>query len=260
MTPDEFDELLGAYALDAVDGDERDALEAYLAANPRARDEVAQHREVASMLGYTGAPAPAGLWDKIVTALDDRAPAPAPSAPLSPPFTPVIPGDAVGAPAHGAATSRTRRHRTNGSNRTLGMIRRRQWALPVAGAIAAALVAFAVVSVRQDDRPSAAQAALASASTSKATLNGDGASVVRVAIDGATGYLDASELPALAADRTYQLWGVLGTQVVNLGVLGRDPETVSFAVDSRLDALAITDEVLGGVLASDRDPIVTGAV
>jgi anti-sigma factor RsiW len=76
MTPEEFDELLGAYALDAVDGDERDALEAYLATNPRARDEVAHHREVASMLGYTGAPAPAGLWDRIAGALDDRAPAP----------------------------------------------------------------------------------------------------------------------------------------------------------------------------------------
>jgi Anti-sigma-K factor rskA len=132
-----------------------------------------------------------------------------------------------------------------------------KWAIPVAGAIAAALVAVALVSVRADDSPSAAERALASAPV-KASLTGDGTGPVRVGIDGATGYLDASTLPELADDRTYQLWGVLGQQVVNLGVLGRHPGTVTFAVDAELDALAITDETRGGVLASDRDPVVSG--
>ena len=48
MTPDELDALLGAYALDALDEDERREVEAYLADNPRARAEVETHRAVAT--------------------------------------------------------------------------------------------------------------------------------------------------------------------------------------------------------------------
>ena len=51
---EEIEELLGAYALDAVDDDERRVVEGYLATNPRARAEVQQHREVATMLAFTG--------------------------------------------------------------------------------------------------------------------------------------------------------------------------------------------------------------
>ena len=63
--PDDIEELLGAYALDAVDDDERRLVEAYLATNPRARAEVDQHREVATLLAFGGADAPEGLWDRI---------------------------------------------------------------------------------------------------------------------------------------------------------------------------------------------------
>jgi anti-sigma factor RsiW len=253
MNHEELDELLGAYALDAVDGPERAELEVYLAANPRARDEVAQHREVASMLGYTGAPAPEGLWDKIAGSLDDRAPAP------SELLAPLLGSGRSDGPSRTRATSTSDVSGRSGPG-VRGVRILRPWMIPVAGALAAAVVALAVLTVRQNDAPSAAQVALESATTSKATLSGGRSGVVRIAIDGATGYLDASELPTLSADRTYQLWGVLGTQVVNLGVLGRDPDTASFAVDSRLDALAITEEPRGGVLTTDRDPIVTGAV
>ncbi len=48
MNPAEIEALLGAYALDAVTDDERREIEAYLATDPRAREEVAQHREVAA--------------------------------------------------------------------------------------------------------------------------------------------------------------------------------------------------------------------
>ena len=68
--PFDMDDLLGAYALDAVDDDERRAVEDYLAANPRARAEVQQHREVATMLAWSGMDAPEGLWDRIVDSLD----------------------------------------------------------------------------------------------------------------------------------------------------------------------------------------------
>ena len=49
----DLDELLGAYALDAVDDDERARVEDYLSINPKAAEEVRQHREVATMLAFT---------------------------------------------------------------------------------------------------------------------------------------------------------------------------------------------------------------
>ena len=63
LSHSELEELLGAYALDAVDGDERDAVELHLRECPRCRAEVADHREVAAALAQTGGPAPDGVWD-----------------------------------------------------------------------------------------------------------------------------------------------------------------------------------------------------
>ena len=70
-THEEIQELLGAYALDAVEDAERDAIELHLRECPRCRAEVADHREVASLIGHGGAPAPDGVWDRIVGALDN---------------------------------------------------------------------------------------------------------------------------------------------------------------------------------------------
>ena len=53
-----LDELLGAYALDAVDADEAVAVEAYLARAPRAADEVARLRNAAAWIGAAEALAP----------------------------------------------------------------------------------------------------------------------------------------------------------------------------------------------------------
>ena len=58
LTHDEAAELLGAYALDAVEVAERDAIEHHLNECPRCRAEVADHRTVASFLGSAGGRAP----------------------------------------------------------------------------------------------------------------------------------------------------------------------------------------------------------
>jgi hypothetical protein len=58
LTPDEITELLPAYALDAVDDDERAAIDAYLDARPDERDEVADLQVTASMLAHAGGPPP----------------------------------------------------------------------------------------------------------------------------------------------------------------------------------------------------------
>ncbi|HEX3425675.1 MAG TPA: zf-HC2 domain-containing protein [Acidimicrobiales bacterium] len=71
----ELQELLGAYALDAVDPEEAAVIELHLATCPRCRTELAEHREVAALLGYAGGSAPRGVWDRIISSLEEPPPA-----------------------------------------------------------------------------------------------------------------------------------------------------------------------------------------
>ena len=79
----DLDELLGAYALDAVDADERRRVDDYLEINPRASAEVQAHREVATMLAFTGMDAPDDLWGRIAGEIGEVAPPPGPELALS---------------------------------------------------------------------------------------------------------------------------------------------------------------------------------
>ncbi|MCU1504867.1 MAG: hypothetical protein JWM12_4221, partial [Ilumatobacteraceae bacterium] len=78
MSGDEnrYDELLGAYALDAVDEQERRDVEEYLRVSPTAAAEVDQHRETAAMLGWSPVAPPEGLWERIAASLEEAPPAP----------------------------------------------------------------------------------------------------------------------------------------------------------------------------------------
>jgi len=71
----ELQDLLGAYALDAVEPDEAAAIERHLPTCPRCRIELAEHREVAALMGYAGADAPSGVWDRIIASLEEPPPA-----------------------------------------------------------------------------------------------------------------------------------------------------------------------------------------
>ena len=74
-------------------------------------------------------------------------------------------------------------------------------------------------------------------------------------------FLDPTSLPALAADRTYQLWGVLddGTPV-SLGVLGAEPAAHDVRRERTGDVLAITEEKAGGVVAPEQPAEIVGQV
>jgi anti-sigma factor RsiW len=61
----EIVELLGAYALDALDGEEYEIVELHLRECPQCRAEVADFREVAALIGHGGAPAPERVWERI---------------------------------------------------------------------------------------------------------------------------------------------------------------------------------------------------
>jgi anti-sigma-K factor RskA len=236
--PDDIEELLGAYALDAVDDDERRMVDAYLATNPRARAEVDQHREVATLLAFGGADAPDGLWDRIALAIGEHE--------LEPP----VPGPEL------AKVLPARRPPQ----------RRRWWLGAVAAAALVAIVALSVALVTKDDTsPSvvaAYDAAKADQSNRVVALQTDGTTRATAVVEpSGVAFLDARQLPSLGDDRTYQLWGVLadGTPV-SLGVLGPKPALTMFGVNGAVKALAITDEQAGGVVAPAKAPTIVGAL
>jgi anti-sigma-K factor RskA len=238
----ELDELLGVYALDAVSDEERRAVEEYLLVNPRARQEVEEHREVASMLAWSGTTAPEGLWDRIAATLEDTAPAP--SGELA---AVLALGDARAA-ADGRTSARTRRQR-----RTMAA----SW---VASAAAAAAVAVVVVKVLDEDAvtqdAAPIEAALAdarAAGTSRVAslVSADGRLGGEVVIDDeGHGFLVADALPVLPEDRTWQLWGVVDGEAISLGILGHAPRIELFTVDGPVSELIVTNEQHGGVVSN----------
>jgi hypothetical protein len=249
LAHEEIQELLGAYALHAVDPDEAEIVERHLEGCPRCRAEVEGHREVATRLGNSGGDAPDGLWDRIASQLEES----------PPPMRLNLPG------GPGTVIPLAPRRRERG-NRYVAA------ALGTAAALAIAVLAAQVV--RQQDRldrmqsaldettlAAAANQAFSDPDAVKTHLTSSDGEVVGTAVvlpDG-TGYLMAHELPGLANDRTYQLWGDTGrTSLVSLGVLGADPTTVAFQAGGDVSLLAITAEEAGGVSSSKNPPVMSG--
>lgn len=65
-------EWVGAYAVDALDGEQRDAFERHLAQCPACVEELADHREVlADVAGTQAVVPPAGVWDAVARRIGD---------------------------------------------------------------------------------------------------------------------------------------------------------------------------------------------
>ena len=249
LTHDEIQELLGAYALDAVDDEERDVVELHLRECPRCRAEVAEHREVAALLAHGGTAAPDGVWDRIVAALDDSAPRmrieiegqDGTVVPLHrPPAAP---------PAHTASP-------------WAGRVR-----VAVLGAAAVVILLLGGLVIRLNDRldelegreslQEVASAAVADPASRRGMFElDDGAVVVPTAItaDG-TGYLLAGSTPQLDDGLVYQLWGLNGDDKISLGTFDGAADVVPFRIGPGISALAVTEEDAPGVPQPEHDPI-----
>ncbi|HEV2811285.1 MAG TPA: anti-sigma factor [Acidimicrobiales bacterium] len=253
----QLEELLGAYALDAVDRDERDMLERHLPLCARCRAEAEEFREVAALLAHSGAPAPEGVWDRIAATLEGKAPDM--EGPPAPPFLPSA--------APGAARSVV----------SADLVRRRSWQTRAAGAVMAAAAAVIVVlgvQIANQDRrldemagllavdalERAYQVAEASPDSERIRLQSfDGrADTQAVVTEEGVGYLWGSDLPRLEEGQTYQLWGDVGDRLVSLGLLGPDPEVVPFEVPEQMVAVAITEEAEPGVVVSEQPILAIG--
>ncbi len=281
--------LLGAYALDAVDDDERGLVDEHLLACPRCRAELAEHREVAATLAHTGATAPEGVWERIVDSLEEPPPPmrvelrpvgrPAGQPAGEPAGWPVEHGHAMpaGTPASGPVWGTGPATAADAYDDDVVVLpRRRQVALRMVAA-AAALLSFALIGglvvhiTNQNDQIDAVRQEVSladqaldalSQSGSRSTLlhSPDDAMQVRAVIsEDGDGFIFADELPALD-DEVYQLWGVTPGRTVSLGVLGADPELKSFSSYEGVTALMITVEDAPGVEESDNEPALFGSL
>jgi len=66
-----------------------------------------------------------------------------------------------------------------------------------------------------------------------------------------------TNLAPLSKERTYQMWAVVGSTPISVGVLGPEPKVVPFKMHGNVSALAITEEVAGGVVSSRQTPVVS---
>lgn len=251
----EIEELLGAYALDAVDGDEERTVADHLVECARCRAEVGVHREVAALLAHGGADAPPAIWDRIAASIEGSGPSEQ---------------DRV-LPPHALFSK-------PGAGRGRQPSWQRRSVVPVAAAAAVVIgvLGFQVVEqgsrladqgdqiealADEDGLSRAFQAALGSPAAQLVDLRSpDGEHKVRAVMAGGAGYVHAAGLPQLPEGTTYQLWADMGDARISLGVLGSRPEVVSFAVDQGVLGLAITEETGPGVVVSDHAPLVYGVV
>lgn len=238
LTHGEIEELLGAYALDAVPDDERELVEQHLRECAQCRQELAEHREAAALLAL-GAPAPEGLWDQISGSIAGQPPKKE---------LPVL---------------RPRRSRA-------------RWGTAVAAAaVAAAVVGFMGVRLvqqgdaidqlersRSDGIETAAERAIDNPSSQKVALVAEEGSTLAtvVVLPNGIGFLTDPRLPTLPENRTYQLWALVGEATVSAGVLGNEPGVTAFSVDLPVDGFAISEEMHGGVPVSSAAPIAVGTI
>lgn len=253
MTHEEASLLLASFALDAVEPDEYQRIEDHLATCPRCRAELDAHREVAAALGNSVEPLPEGLWSSISDRLPEH-------QDEGPPPMPLLLLD------RGRSRS-DRLHPDRGRLITAALV------------AAAAVVVAAVLGVnlvRADNQVAHLQGAIGETAHTAvvAAFDTPGHRVVNlvsadharlaqfVLVPDGQGYLVSSGLPALASDRTYQLWGIMGGRTISLGLMGQSPDQVTFTLAGvhRSARLAVTVEPSGGSVTPSSPIVASGVV
>jgi Anti-sigma-K factor rskA/Putative zinc-finger len=279
---DEIQDLLGAYALDAVDPETAAVVERHLEGCLRCSTEVAQHHEVAGLLANSGGASPATLWDGIASQLDGSTPPSWERLSARLETGADRTDDQMGGRESAAAGAGAADGAADDASNVIPFTqdrRRVRWVAWTASAVAGAAAVVAVllgVQVHHLDRQvealqaplsGAEQAALNAPSTKRVHLTarpstGNPVDVMVVLTKSGTGFVQAGQLARLPIDQTYQLWGVVGEKTISLGLLGARPTVMAFSVagGAAVSAFAITAEHSGGVVQSSNQPVVAGPV
>jgi anti-sigma-K factor RskA len=248
-------DLLGAYALDALDPDEAQVVATHLASCPRCAQEVDEHRQTIGLLAAGGAGvAPTAVWDAIAAKIEGSSPA----ADGHPPM-PVL---------------------LNKSRRRSGWRQPSRWLGAIAAAAAAVVIGAGTVQIahlnhrvsqltataRQSGAFEGAAAALVDPSARHLVLMATHPSTKPlgelVILPSGSAYLIASDMAPLPDTSTYQLWAVIDGRAVSVGVLGARPVAVAFSVDPGVTTAAylLTVEPAGGVVSPTTTPIAQARV
>lgn len=234
---DDARDLLAAYALDAVDDLDRRVVGRLLAADPDARRELDEHREVVAAFTVDVAP-PADLRDRVLAQIAS---------------VPQVEASTAGARGVGGSAGASPR-------------RPRRWT--VVAAAAAVAVAITVpttlaVQARQEQARLQAQAqtvatmlADPSAEIVRGEMVGGGDASALVADDRVL--FSVTDLPRAGSAEDYQLWLVEGEAMVSAGVFdARDDGSAALLVDAAGSAgVAVTLEPAGGSPQPTSDPLV----
>lgn len=276
---DDFTELLGAYALDALDSEEHERVHDHLRRCHWCSMEVAAHREVAALLSSSGPVAPPGVWDRIQTELSPAAP------PVRMSFTPVGEVDpladagAPGAGDLGAVSALDHGHRRDQAGTAADPITSaRSFSSRVVGGVVAVaaslLIVVGFIAVQQRNEADRARQEMAEATS----IPPEGLSDLRVKLSGpdpevsaqavvkasGEGSLVTNDLPEAGIDELYQLWGVVDGAALSLGTFDSASEVVNFHLDPKriegVTQFAVTKERVPGVVLSENDPVIAGEV
>jgi anti-sigma-K factor RskA len=239
MNCSEAEELIGAYALDALPSDEAAALRAHIAGCPDHASKAAELRAVASTLAGAPdpVPPPARLRERVFAAVAQTPQeAPASRVPLS---------------IDGA-------RRTGGRAPWRSVRPLQAWAALAAAVIAGLLVWNVALQAGDDGARFDATRA-----TSATTLQAHGAAGSGTALyfaDEDAVVLVADGIDQLDSTRTYQLWALTSDRPVSLGIMRPDADGHMASV-AKLDAgatgIAITVEPAGGSVQPTTEPVFT---
>lgn len=224
---------LAAYAVDALDPDERAAVEAHLDGCAPCRAELAEHWETLARVVDDESPPP-WLWDQIAVEVRSVTARSEPAAGV-------------------AAVAAVRpRHLRRGPRRRVATV----LAAAVAAVAAAVLVAVVGDLVGDD----AAEVSTPADLPVGVVAAEDGTTVARLGADETGSYVAFADAVALGPDRTYQLWSLDGSQPVSLGVLGPGAggDVVRVSLPPTTSAVAISDEPAGGSTAPTGPIVGTG--
>ncbi len=243
LSHEEVQDLLGAYAVHAVDDLDAAAIEAHIHTCDTCTEELGRLLEAAAAFGMNDIEEPsAEIWGRIQQGIRGETFAPAASTESEPP---------VGAPVISLSDVRERKR--------AGIA---QWKIAVFSAAAAVTLAVPATLALTGGSPAPSLAAVAeraageSGSRTVALVDPTGVRLADAVISPeGRGFIRKSALPPLANDKTYQLWVIENGQPVSLGILGRAPDVSTFTIAADADAIAISVEPATGSVAPSTTPV-----
>lgn len=229
LTPEGPRGLIAPYVFDHVDDLERRQVERLVAADPEARRELDEFREVVAAFTVDAAP-PASMRDQVLAAIAQ------PAAPVR----------AV-----------EKRHKPSAA--------RRRWVtLGVAAAVAAGIAVPTSIAVQSHSQQQQLQAeadvvaqmvADPTSRVLRAEVEGGGEVSALVSADRV--FLSTSEMAQADADSDYQLWVIDGDEISSLGLMRPEDGSTSALVEAGSGStLAVTVEPRGGSEQPTTEPIV----